>query len=94
MICVCVCGELHEQQCLDLAARLRRSDSHCLTLLGGYMFISLEPSSPQSSNPFAALDDSGDEAPAKAKSIAVKKDTKKATVTKPVEASKVDQRYV
>jgi len=53
----------------------------------------------QSSNFFAALDDSGDEAtPAKASktTTAVKKDTKKTGVdTKaPEEASKVDQRYV
>jgi hypothetical protein len=49
---------------------------------------------PQSSNFFAALDDSGDEAPAKAPRISVKKDTKKAVVPIPAEASKVDQRYV
>ena len=44
----------------------------------------------KSSNPFAALDDSGDEAP-KAKAV-----EKKATKAKPkvAEPSKVDQKYV
>jgi hypothetical protein len=53
-----------------------------------------QSSPPQSSNFFAALDDSGDEAPVQVPSTAVKKDTKKAGVVNPVEASKVDQRCV
>lgn len=53
------------------------------------------PPSLQSSNPFALLDDSGDESPAKAgKSTTVKTDAKQTGAVKPAEASKVDPRYV
>jgi hypothetical protein len=50
---------------------------------------------PQSQNSFAALDDSGDEAPAQSKSVAKKREPKahkKAAAEAPKEVSKGDDR--
>lgn len=68
---------------------LRQSLTHTLTLPSRTLLLLVFQ---QTSNFFAALDDSGDEGPAP---VAIKKETKKQPAKKAVvEPSKPDQRYV